>query len=65
MLVIQNATFTPPLRRALSQLISGNADYLVNSVALQLRGGLAQHPEALQVMRAVLTHGYETKPAVS
>ena len=42
---------------SLPRLISRNSDYLVNNVALQLRGGASRHPEALQVMQAVLIHG--------
>ena len=41
--------------RTLSDLITGNADYLVNSVALHLRG--PTHLQALQVLQAVASHG--------
>lgn len=42
---------------SLAQLITTNADYLVNCVALSLRGH-AHKQEALQVLQAVLKHGY-------
>ncbi len=42
---------------SIEDLITRNADYLVNSIALKLRSGASQHPEALQVLQAVLTHG--------
>lgn len=40
---------------SLQQLITRNADYLVNSVALQLRNSV--HLEAIQVLQAVLKYG--------
>lgn len=39
---------------SLAQLISANADYLVNCVALTLR---THKQEALQVLQAVMKHG--------
>ena len=41
--------------RSLSELITENADYLVNSVALHLRS--STHTDALYVLQAVLSHG--------
>ena len=41
--------------RTLSELITDNADYLVNSVALHLQG--PAHLQALQVLQAVVSHG--------
>jgi len=40
---------------SLQQLITRNADYLVNSVTLQLRNSV--HLEAIQVLQAVLKYG--------
>ena len=40
---------------SLQQLITKNADYLVNSVALQLRSSV--NPGAIQVLQAVLNYG--------
>ena len=45
----------PPTHSSLQQLITKNADYLVNSVALQLRSSVS--PEAIQVLQAVLKYG--------
>ena len=49
------SSFSPPTHSSLQQLITKNADYLVNSVALQLRSSVS--PEAIQVLQAVLKYG--------
>ena len=46
-----------PAHSSLEQLITCNADYLVNHVSLQLRTGPAHHPEALLVLQAMLRYG--------